>query len=72
MIYYAFKNRCNGKLISGTDYRTNPYRQILADEYRRPLILNKSQIETEMRIRNINPKTYKIVEVEVTEFFKSE
>lgn len=67
MIYYAFKNRRNGKLISGTDFRTNPYRQILANEYRRPLILNKIQIETEMRSRNINLKTYKIVEVEIIE-----
>lgn len=69
MIYYAFKNRRNGKLISGTDFR-NPkkYRQILSNEYRRPLLLCKHQLETEVKCREINLKTYKIVEV--IEIFK--
>lgn len=67
MYYYAFKNIRNGKYISGTDFRTTPYRQILSDEYRSPKILRKCEIEYEMRHRQINPKTYKVVKVEIKE-----
>lgn len=71
MIYYAFKNRRNGKLISGTDFR-NPkqYRQILSNEYRRPLLVCDYQVEFEMNHREINPKTYKVVPVRIVEILK--
>jgi len=67
MSYYAFKNRRNGKLLSGTDRRRLPYRQILSDEYRRPLLLCDLEIETAMLERRINPATYKVVKVRVVE-----
>ena len=67
MIYYAFKNIRNGKFISGTDFRTNPYRQILANEYRTPKLMKKFEIEREKKHRGINPKTYKVVQVEINE-----
>ena len=68
MIYYAFKNIRNGKYISGTDFRTYPYRQILANEYRPPkLMATKLSVEAEIAHRQINPKTYKVVQVEIKE-----
>lgn len=67
MIYYAFKNIRNGKYISGTDFRTYPFKQILANEYRPPILLTKLNIECEIRHRGINPKTYKVVQVEIKE-----
>lgn len=71
MIYYAFKNRRNGKLISGTDFRNSKqYRQILSNEYRRPLLVCEYQVKTEMNSREINPKTYKVVPVRIVEVLK--
>lgn len=68
MIYYAFKNIRNGKYISGTNFCTYPYRQILVNEYRPPKLMStKLSVETEIRHRGINPKTYKVVQVEVKE-----
>ena len=68
MEYYVFKNRRNGKYISGTDFRVNPYRQILATPYRTPkLMSNEREIEYEIHHRRINPATYKVVKVELTE-----
>ena len=67
MNYYAFKNRRNGKLLSGTDRSRFPYRQILSNEYRRPLLLCDLEIETAMLVRRINPATYKVVKVRVVE-----
>ena len=66
MIYYVFKNRRNGKYISGTDFRCN--RQILADEDRPPkLMTSEFVVNVERRSRKINPATYKVVKVEIKE-----
>ncbi len=68
MAYYAFKNIRNGKLISGTNFSKYPHEQILEDnEHRTPLILSKISVGIEAKTRNINPKTYKVVQVEVKE-----
>lgn len=68
MKYYAFKNIRNGRLVSGTDFRTYPHRQILADKYHPPrLITDKRWEESERLHRGISSKTYKLVEVEVRE-----
>ena len=67
MTYYVLKNKRNGRYISGTDFGTR--RQILANENRPPKLFPKDDgiIKTEMFVRHINPKTYKVVEVEVRE-----
>lgn len=67
MKYYAFKNIRNGRYISGTDFNRYPFRQILADEYKRPLILAEFQVAGEVIHRGINLKTYKVVAVEIQE-----
>lgn len=66
-MWYAFKNRRNGKLIRGTDFRRSPPRQILADENLPPKLFNGYELLSEMRRRNINTKTYDVICVEVKE-----
>ena len=68
--YYAFKNIRNGKYISGTDFRTYPYKQILANEHRPPKLISTAHeihVKAEIAHRHINPKTYKVVQVEIKE-----
>ena len=68
MTYYVFKNRRNGKYISGTNFNYDKYKQILADSYRPPkLMASDLEVEYEMIHRRINPATYKVVEVELRE-----
>ena len=69
---YAFENRRNGKLISGTNFARNaPPQQMLSDcrtgreIWHTPLILNWLNIDIEIKRRGINLNTYRIVEVEV-------
>ncbi len=68
---YAFKNRRNGKYITGTDFGYYPHHQIMSIS-RRPLLVCDENfdgifIRTEIAHRMINLKTYKIVEVEIKE-----
>lgn len=66
MKIYAFKNRRNGKYITGTDFRCYPYRQIMSD-FRTPLLVTESDLEYQIKHRGINKKTYKSVEVKICE-----
>lgn len=67
MTYYAIKNIRTGGYISGTDFRCSPHRQILAGQYRAPKLFTDIDLQTELRRRQISPKTYKVVEVELKE-----
>lgn len=68
MEYYVFKNRRNGKYISGTDFNAYPRKQILATPYRTPKLMStEDEVECEIKRRGINPATYKVVKVELTE-----
>lgn len=71
MPYYAFKNIRNGKLISGTNFGKYPHEQILEDnKYRTPLIVPEKSLAIEAERRNISPKTYRAIQVEVKEVQK--
>lgn len=67
MAYFVFKNRRNGRYISGTDFRTSPHQQILSNKDRPPKLFLECQLKGEMLYRGISEKTYKIVMVEVKE-----
>ena len=68
MKYYVFRNRRNGKLIEGTDFKFNPPRQFLCDnEFSTPLMATETTLEREMKTRHISTKTYNVVEVMLVE-----
>jgi hypothetical protein len=65
LAYYAFKSKSNGKYITGTDFR-NGRRQIMS-EYHPPLLVADEGVEYEIKHREISPKQYKTVRVELKE-----
>lgn len=65
MIFYAIKNRRNGRYLSGTDFRSSPPRQILCDTYHPPRLFSGAEIVHELRHREVNMKTYKVEAVQV-------
>ena len=67
-MWYAFKNKRNGKFIHGTDFRYSPPRQRLTAPLRPSMFFTELQLETEIRRRHISLKQYEIVDV--TELFK--
>lgn len=69
---FAFKNRRNGKYIAGTDFWTNPHRQILTDEWRVPKLFSEYEVDFEMKHRGINLNTYKPVRVKLVEIAEVE
>jgi hypothetical protein len=60
-MWYAIKNKRNGRYIHGTDFRCDPRRQILSTDIRPPMLFNSLSLLTEIRHRGINLKTYKVV-----------
>lgn len=62
-MWYAFKNIRNGRYIHGTDFRCKPHRQILSTDMIPPMLFNSIEIITEIKHRDINLKTYKVVRV---------
>lgn len=67
MRYFIFKNRRNGKIVSGTNFNFWPPRQILCDGNSVPLILEENEILYEVERRHISTKTYNVVEVMLVE-----
>lgn len=68
MKYYVFRNRRNGKLIEGTDFKYCQPRQFLCDnEFSTPLLVSEAALKHEMKIRHISTKTYNVVEVMLVE-----
>lgn len=67
-MWYAFKNKRNGKYIHGTDFRCSPPRQRLTTPFRPPMFFTELQLETEIKRRHISLKQYEIVDV--TDIFK--
>jgi hypothetical protein len=60
-MWYAFKNKSNGRYIHGTDFRCTPHRQRLSTDTRPPMLFNSVNLLTEIKHRNINLKTYEVV-----------
>lgn len=67
-MFYIFKNKKTGGIVTGTDYRKYPPNQIM-DEYFPPLIVSDANLdfETEIACRHINLKYYKAVPVVIQE-----
>ena len=67
MEYYVVQNKKNGKLVSGTDRRYNPQRQIYADEFRPPMLFSQDKriYEIELKIRGINMKNFRLLEIKI-------
>ena len=72
MKLYAFQNKKNKNLVTGTDFSMYPHRQIFS-EYSRPVFLTEKEVykmnyalENELAHRMINLDNYDLVECEVT------
>ena len=65
-IFYAIRNKKNGKYVTGTDYRHYPPRQILCEE-RPPKLFQDITVETEINCRKINLNRYEVVPVVIVE-----
>lgn len=69
-MFYAIKNKRNGKYVTGTDFSCK--RQIMT-EWKPPLILNNcdgefsGMITAELKRRGISEKSYKVVPVKIVE-----
>lgn len=68
---YVIRRKKDGALITGTDFRRFPRRQILQYPTRPPLIISDydgglpESLESEIKNRCINLKYYEIVPVEI-------
>lgn len=63
--YYILVNRRTGQIVSGTDKsRNGPPRQMFTDKTGcPPKLFTKTNLESELIHRRINPKTYKVQKV---------
>lgn len=64
---YAVKQKKSGRLISGTNYRFHPHRQILSDDFSPPLLFTGKQLLGELKHRTVSNRYYDVVVVEVRE-----
>ncbi len=69
MTYFAIKRKKDGAFVSGSDFRYYPPHCIMADDYRRPLLIpcDMRCVKTEIERRRINMSRYKTVIVEIKE-----
>lgn len=67
MQYYAIQHIRSGRFISGTDFSRidGKPRQIFSDALRPPKLFNGEELSTQIKLRNINLKNYRVVVVEV-------
>ena len=67
MKYYVIQNKITKRLVSGTDFRRYPYRQIYADNVRPPLILptDEAFLKPIIIARGITFRRFRLVEIEL-------
>jgi len=63
---YAIKHKKTGKLVTDTDFRYHPPRQILSN-YDSPLLLTDYNLTSELQRRKVSARYYTIVKVTVEE-----
>ena len=63
---YAIKHKETGRFITGTDFRYSPPRQIISD-YHTPMLFTGWNLLTEIKVRHINLKRYKVCTVNIKE-----
>lgn len=63
---YAIKHKQSGRLVTGTDFRYSPHRQILSD-YQSPLLFTVYNLLHEIQHRQVSLRYYTVVGVTVQE-----
>ena len=66
--YFAIMRKSNGRLVAGSDRRYSPPHSYMADEVTPPLLVSAAHpdfIKTQILMRKINLKRYKIVKVRI-------
>lgn len=63
---YAIKHKQSGRLVTGTDFRYSPHRQICS-EYHSPLLFTGYNLLQEIQHRQVSLRYYTVVGVTVEE-----
>ncbi len=63
---YAIKHKQSGRLVTGTDFRYSPHRQILSD-YQSPLLFTGYNLLHEIQHRQVSLRYYTVVGVTIQE-----
>lgn len=63
---YAIKHKGTGRLVTDTDFRYHPPRQILSN-YDSPILLTAYNLTSELQRRKVSTKYYTVVKVTVEE-----
>lgn len=65
MEWYAIRSKRSHKFISGTDFRTRPAKQIIADDFHAPRVFTKQELNIELKRREVSMHIYEVVKVNV-------